>query len=118
MPISEVASRLEHNEGAAAIIVLTAGFGEAISAALANATAEKNWRAQSATRKCSMTLATVDPGEALCGFLFFDLCPKKVCSDGRFTAHLKIRRMPRSTGVPLDFVVAFSFEEWKKEKRR
>ena len=110
LPTSEVSKRLESNEAAvAAIITLaTGGYGGIISGIVAGAKAERNWKRQSAARNCSMNLATLDPGEALAGFLFYDLTPSIQINPH---AYLKINRISRSAGNSISFSVKFSVLE-------
>lgn len=97
MTPGELASKLETNEAIAAYIISigTLGYGNLIATAVAEGTREENWKSQQGVRDCAMTLATLDPGEALTGFLFFKH-PKSRGSWYNFDSiEFKIRRMPR-----------------------
>jgi hypothetical protein len=76
MPVSDVCKILEGDESAGAMIVMiaTAGYGGVIASAVAHSAAEDNWKAQSATRSCSMTLAALEPGRRSPGSFSF-ACP-------------------------------------------
>jgi len=119
LPVSEVTRRLESDEGVAAAIVHigTAGYGAVIASAIAEGAAEENWKRQCAARKCSITLATLDPGEKMNGFLFYQH-PRK---GGRWVrespvVEFRIHRMPRQTGPPLDFAIQVPLREPTKRK--
>ena len=118
LPVSEVSKRLEANEGAAAaiIVICTLGYGGAIAQAVSEGTAEDNWKAQRATKSCSMTLATVDPGEALAGLLCYQ-CPGRRGGWVRDypQVELRVHRMPRTGKDPLSFTIALPLSE--KENR-
>jgi hypothetical protein len=106
MPVSDVCKILQGDESAGAMIIViaTGGYGGVIAAAVANSAAENNWKTQSAAKSCSMTLATLEPAQALTGFLFFRLPdPKRLQANRPSVAELKINRMPREEGEPLEF---------------
>lgn len=119
IPPSEIAKDLEANEGAAAqIIVTTTGiYGAGIAAAISNSAAEDNWRTQAASRKCSLELATLNPGEALDGYLFYKFPQARAHYVRSGTvAILKIGRMPRPNADPLTFSIPMSLGTAKEEK--
>ncbi|MGB2820933.1 MAG: hypothetical protein WBF17_08130 [Phycisphaerae bacterium] len=118
LPVSEVSKRLEANEGAAGaiIVICTLGYGGAIAQAVSAGTAEDNWKAQRATRSCSMTLALVDPGEALAGFLCYQCPGRRGCWVRDYPqVEFRVNRMPRPKTTPLSFAVALPLSE--KENR-
>jgi len=108
MPASDVMKRLEANEAAAAavIYVATLGYGAAISAAVAAGEGEKNWKRLRATKKCTMELVTLDPNEALSGFVFYESPPPGRDWEKAYRqVELRIARMPRTGALPLAFAM-------------
>jgi len=108
LPDSEVSKRVEVNEAGAAgvITILTLGYGAPLAAASAQGNAKKNWKAKNAVRKCSMSLVTLDPEEALAGFVFYDCSLRKLCRENLDPkVDLVIERMPCSVGNPLGFSI-------------
>jgi hypothetical protein len=106
VPPSELTGMLETNEVAAGaiIIIMTGGYGGGIAHAIMETTAKKNWDRQCAVRKCSMELATIDPGQALTGFVFFKYpgrFPDRDKDSPRLTC--TVNRMPRVTASPVNY---------------
>lgn len=103
---SELTESLETREAAAGavIIILTGAYGGGIAQAITESNARDNWNRQTAVRKCTMDLATVDSGQAMTGFLYFRYpgalpdrekeCPNLTCT---------IKRMPRVSASPLNY---------------
>lgn len=119
MPKSTVSDRIQNNETVVAMIILIVGGGSDLSKLAAQAvtqgTAQDNWDDQRAIRSASMELVTLDAGQAMSGFLFFNagkLLKREVRDQ---THHLQISRISRNEAPSLSFDVEFTLT--KKEHR-
>jgi hypothetical protein len=118
VPPSELTESLETQEAAvgAVIIMLTGGYGGGIAGAITESNARDNWNRQSAVRKCTMDLATVDSGQAMTGFLYFrytGVLPDRDKESPKLTC--TINRMPRVSASPLNYEFPVALFDEKAE---
>ncbi len=111
IPISELSQRHDVDGDAigAVIYIATGGYGAGIAFAVANEIEANSWNAARATRSVAMELATVDPGETLSGFVFYECPAGTTCwTDSYSNLKFRIARLPRSGGGPLDYSLAMT----------
>jgi hypothetical protein len=111
MTLGEMSRILETHETAVAHIITigTLGYGGLLAGAISEGNTENNWKSQRAVRTCAMTLAKVDPGQALTGFLFFKHPQSRGSWKDTGPSEFRIRRVPKGgNGDSLKFAVKLS----------
>ncbi len=98
---SEMARRTHKNTATGPMLVYigTLGLGAPISLMMANDLNKENLNARSSRSKNHFSIVTIDPGEVMSGFLFFDI-PKevKLSKKAPVAADFVVRRLSKSMG--------------------